>query len=87
MVAERPPRDRRRIAEGPSKGRQGYRVKIRKLRLFMGNLRNVLILKCYVIAAKKARRTHIEGSKKGYHQGIAERSPWFAVGLADKGCQ
>lgn len=41
---------RREIAEGPS----GYRVKIRKLLLFVGGLCNVLILKWYVIAAKKA---------------------------------
>lgn len=53
----------------------------------MGDLRNVLILKCYIIAAKKAQRTHEEGTKKENHRWIAERSPWFAVGLADKGCQ
>ena len=64
-----------------------FGLKIMKLRLFMGDSCNVLIFMWYVIAAKKARRTHIEGSKKGYHQGTAERSPWFAVGLADKDCQ
>lgn len=54
MVAERPSRDRRRTVEGSPKGRLGYRVKIKMLQLFLGGLCNVLILKCYVIAAKKA---------------------------------
>jgi hypothetical protein len=53
----------------------------------MGNLHNVLILKWYVIAAKKAYRNHEEGTKKENRRRIAERSPWFAVGLADKDCQ
>ena len=40
-----------------------YRVKIKMLQLFMGDLRNALIFKCYIIAAKKAQRRHIEGRK------------------------
>ena len=83
MVTERPSKDRRKIVEELLI----YRVKIRKLRLFMGDLRNVLILKCYIIAAKKAQRTHEEGSKNGNYRWIAKKSPWFAVGLADKDCQ
>ena len=68
-------RDRRGTVEGSPKGLLGYMVKIRKLWLFMGGLCNTLIFRWCVVAAKKAQRTHIEGSKKGYHQGTAERSP------------
>ena len=38
-------------------------MKISKLLLFVDGLCNVLILKWYVIAAKKAKRMHIEGRK------------------------
>lgn len=68
MVAERPSKDRRKIAERSPKGRLGRMLKIRKLLLFVDGLCNVLILKWYVIAAKKAQRTHIEGRKNaGMH--------------------
>ena len=40
-----------------------YILKISKLLLFVDGLCNVLILKWYVIAAKKAQRTHMEGRK------------------------
>ena len=58
----------------------------RELLLFMGCLCNVFF-RWYVIAAKKTQRTYEERTKKENYRWIAERSPWFAVGLADKDCQ
>ena len=40
-----------------------------------------------LLVKNRQQRWHIEGMKKGNHRWIAERSPWFAVGLADKDCQ
>lgn len=57
------PRDRRRTVEGSSKGRLGCVLKIRKLLLYMDGWCNALIFRWCVVAAKKARRTHIEGRK------------------------
>ena len=53
-TAEGPPKDHRRITEGLSKGRLGCMLKIRLLLLVMDGLCNMLILRWYVIAAKKA---------------------------------
>jgi hypothetical protein len=58
-------------AERSPKWRLEYGMKIKKLRLLVGDLRIVLILRCYVIAAKKAQSgmpsawptTHIEVRK------------------------
>ena len=46
-----------------------------------------MFFRWYVIAAKKAYRNHEEGTKKENYRWIAERSLWFAVGLADMDCQ
>ena len=48
-----------------------FGLKIMKLRLFMGGVCNVLILKCYVIAAKKAQRRHLEGRKNAFMNAFA----------------
>ena len=62
--AKRQPRDRRRITEGSLY----YKLKIWKLWLFMGGVCNVLILRCYIFATKKAQKSHMEGRKNaGMH--------------------
>ncbi len=58
-------------AEKSPKGRLDYGVKIKKLRLLVGDLRIVLILRCYVIAAKKAQRRHLEGRKNAFMNAFA----------------
>lgn len=58
-VAERPPRDRRRIAEGSLT----LGLKISNLPSCMTRVRNALVFRRYVIVTKKAQRTHEEGRK------------------------
>ena len=60
-TVEGSPKDHRKIAEGLL----NYGLKIRKLRLFVGDLRNALVFRGYVIAIKKAPRRHQEPTKKG----------------------
>ncbi len=65
-TAERPPKDRRGITN--------LWIENQQLAVCMTRLRNALVFRKYVVATKKAQRTHIEGLKKGYHQGTAKRS-------------
>lgn len=59
MVAESPSNDRRAMASAwPTMVAEellSYRVKIKMLQLFMGNLCNALIIKWYVVVVKKAQ--------------------------------
>ena len=55
--AEIPSKVRREIAERSL----DFGVKIKKVLLFVNSLCNVMILKWYVVAAKNAQRTPIEG--------------------------
>lgn len=61
------PRDRRKTAEGSLT----FELKISKLPNHINRTRNALVFRGYVIATKKAQRTHEEWTRKGKRRGPA----------------